>query len=174
MPPSRPDSMQHRLSDTLAGRYRIEGELGRGGMATVYEAHDLRHNRVVALKAFHPETDQPFGSERFLREIALTARHDHPHIVPLLDSGDADGTLYYVMPRVHGESLRGRLLRERQLPLEDAIRIAREVADALTYAHGMDVAHRDSKPENILLADGHARVVDFGIARALAAAGGST
>ena len=164
------DSIEDRLRTALAGRYRIEGALGRGGMATVYEALDLRHDRPVALKVFDPELASSVGSERFLQEIALTARLDHPHIVPLLDSGEAEGALYYTMPRVSGETLRERLDREVQLPQGEAIRITKEVADALAYAHERGIVHRDIKPGNILLSAGHARVADFGIARALTAA----
>jgi serine/threonine-protein kinase len=159
------------LNQSLEGRYRVEREIGRGGTATVYRAHDLKHDRVVALKVLNPELAATVGATRFLREITLTARLDHPHILPLLDSGEAQGRLYYVMPFVDGESLRDRLRRERQLPLRDALRIAREIADALSYAHSHGVVHRDIKPENILLSGGHARVADFGIARALRASG---
>ena len=161
-----------RLSTALADRYTMEREIGSGGMATVYLAEDLRHDRPVALKVLKPELAAALGPDRFLREIKTTAQLRHPHILPLLDSGDADGTLFYVMPYVEGESLRDRLNREKQLPVEDALRIAREVADALSYAHSHDVLHRDIKPENILLESGHAVVADFGIARALTAAGG--
>ena len=161
-----------RLRTALAGRYTIERELGRGGMATVWLAQDLKHARSVALKVLRPELAAALGPERFMREITLTAGLDHPHILPLLDSGEAAGSLFYVMPYVEGESLRDRLTRERQLPLEDALQITGEVADALSYAHHRGVVHRDIKPENILLAAGHARVADFGIARAIAAAGG--
>jgi eukaryotic-like serine/threonine-protein kinase len=160
-----------RLTAALAGRYRVERELGRGGMATVYLAHDLKHDRSVALKVLKPELAAALGPERFGREVRLTARLEHPHILPLLDSGDADGLLYYVMPYVEGESLRDRLNREKQLPIPEAVRIAREVADALSHAHGLGIVHRDIKPANILLAGGHARVADFGIARAVTAAG---
>ena len=163
-----------QLKRAVADRYRVEDEIGRGGMATVYRAHDLKHDRSVALKVLRPELAASLGPERFLREITLTARLDHPHILALLDSGEADGLLYYVMPFVEGESLRARLEREKQLPLDDALRIAREVADALSYAHQHGIVHRDIKPENILLARGHARVADFGIARAVTAAGGQT
>jgi TolB-like protein/tetratricopeptide (TPR) repeat protein/tRNA A-37 threonylcarbamoyl transferase component Bud32 len=163
-----------QLRDALAERYRVGDEIGRGGMATVYRAHDLKHDRSVALKVLKPELAAALGTERFLREITLTARLDHPHILPLLDSGEAAGLLYYVMPYVEGESLRARLDREKQLPLDDALRIAREVADALSYAHQQGVVHRDIKPGNILLARGHARVADLGIARAVTAAGGQT
>src|SRR5687767_1811980 len=150
----------------------MERELGAGGMATVYLAHDLRHDRDVAIKVLHPDLGAALGSDRFLSEIRTTARLQHPHILPLLDSGEADGLLYYVMPLVTGETLRTRLERERQLPVDDAVRIAAEVADALTYAHGLNVVHRDVKPENILLQGGHALVADFGIALAVQSAGG--
>ena len=163
-----------RLRQALAERYRVGSEIGRGGMATVYRAHDLKHDRAVALKVLKPELARALGPERFLREITLTARLDHPHILPLLDSGEAGGLLYYVMPYVEGESLRARLEREKQVPLEDALRIARQVADALSYAHRQGIVHRDIKPENILLSGGHARVADFGIARAVTAAGGQS
>ena len=181
------------LTQALAGRYRVERELGRGGMATVYLAQDLRHDRPVALKLLHPEVAQAIGSERFLREIRVTAGLQHPHILPLYDSGRAEGEplgscepaseghtavppyrrtalLYYVMPYIEGESLRDRLNREGQLPLDDALGIAREVADALGFAHSRGIVHRDIKPENILLQAGHAVVADFGIARAISAA----
>ncbi len=152
--------------------YRIERELGRGGMATVWLARDRKHDRLVALKVLRPELAQVLGPERFLREIQIAARLTHPHILPVHDSGDAGGLLFYVMPYVEGESLRDRLDREKQLPLVDALQIAHEVADALSYAHSHDVIHRDIKPENILLQSGHAVVADFGIARAITAAGG--
>ncbi|MBI3983187.1 MAG: protein kinase [Gemmatimonadetes bacterium] len=160
-----------RLNAALAGRYRVERELGRGGMAVVYLAEDQRHHRKVALKVLRPELAMALGPERFLREIDIAAKLSHPHILPLHDSGEAAGFLYYVMPYVEGESLRGRLEREVQLPLEDALQLAREVADALGYAHSLGIVHRDIKPENILLTAGHAVVSDFGIARALDAAG---
>jgi len=162
-----------RLSAALADRYRIERELGAGGMATVYLAHDLRHERDVAIKVLHPDLGAALGGERFLTEIRTTARLQHPHILPLLDSGEADTLLYYVMPLVRGETLRERLERERQLPIPDALRIAREVADALQHAHAQGIIHRDIKPENILLQDGHALVADFGIALAVQQAGGA-
>jgi eukaryotic-like serine/threonine-protein kinase len=156
-----------RLRAGLADRYRIERELGRGGMARVFLAHDLKHDRPVALKVLHPELAQVLGAERFLREIRLCARLQHPHILAVHDSGDADGQLWFTMPYVEGETLRSRLLRETQLPVDDALRITREVADALHYAHQHGVIHRDIKPENILLSGDHALVADFGIARAL-------
>ena len=162
-----------QLVDALAERYAIERELGAGGMATVYLARDLKHDRDVAIKVLHPDLGAALGAERFLTEIKTTAKLQHPHILPLLDSGNADGLLYYVMPLVTGETLRARLVRERQLPLDDALRISREVADALGYAHGAGVIHRDVKPENILLQGGHALVADFGIALAVQTAGGA-
>jgi Tol biopolymer transport system component len=155
-----------RLTAALADRYRIQRELGQGGMATVYLAHDLRHDRKVALKVLRPELSAILGANRFLAEIKTTANLQHPHILSLFDSGEADGLVYYVMPFVEGESLRDRLHREHQLPVEEAVRIAREVADALGYAHAAGIIHRDIKPENILLHGGHAMVADFGIALA--------
>jgi eukaryotic-like serine/threonine-protein kinase len=160
------------LAAALQDRYVLERELGRGGMATVYLAEDLKHHRQVALKVLSPELAGVLGPERFLREIEIAAGLHHPHILPLYDSGEAAGMLFYVMPYVEGRSLRDRLARERQLPIEDALRIAREVADALSYAHSHGVVHRDIKPENILLEAEHAVVADFGIARAVSAAGG--
>jgi serine/threonine-protein kinase len=159
------------LALALAGRYRLERELGAGGMATVYLAEDEKHHRRVAVKVLRPELAAALGPERFLREIETTAALRHPHILPLFDSGEAAGFLFYVMPYVEGESLQDRLAREKQLPLEDALRIAREVADALGYAHARGVVHRDIKPANILLEQGHAVVADFGIARAVDVAG---
>ena len=161
-----------RLSAALADRYVIERELGQGGMATVYLARDVRHDRKVALKVLRPELAAVIGAARFLQEIRTTANLQHPHILPLHDSGEAGGTVFYVMPFVEGENLRDRLTRERQLPVDEAIEIAREVADALEYAHGHGVIHRDIKPENILLHDGRPMVADFGIALALSAAAG--
>ena len=161
-----------RLTAALSDRYRIERELGAGGMATVFLAHDLKHDRDVAIKVLHQDLGAALGAERFLTEIRTTARLQHPHILPLLDSGDADGLLYYVMPVVAGETLRARLTREQQLPISDSVRIAREVASALDYAHRQGVIHRDIKPENILLHDGQALVADFGIALAVQQAGG--
>ncbi|HZN97899.1 MAG TPA: serine/threonine-protein kinase, partial [Gemmatimonadales bacterium] len=160
------------LKDALRGRYVIERELGRGGMATVYLAQDCRHHRPVAIKVLHPELAQALGSDRFLHEIEIIARLQHPHILPLHDSGEGDGLLYYVMPYVAGESLRNRLTRERQLPLDEALEIARQVASALAYAHSHGVVHRDIKPENILLTDDQAIVADFGIAWAVGQSGG--
>src|SRR2546421_1018801 len=139
-----------RFCAALADHYAIERELGHGGMAIVYLARDVKHDRPVALKVLRPELAASLGTERFLREINLAARLTHPHILPLHHSGEAAGFLYYVMPYVEGESLRDRLTRERQLPLEDAVQIGREVADALSYAHAQGVVHRDIKPENIL------------------------
>jgi eukaryotic-like serine/threonine-protein kinase len=165
-------AIDSQLTDALRDRYVLEKELGRGGMATVYLARDLRHKRRVALKVLHPELSYSLGVDRFLREIETVASLTHPHILPLHDSGEAAGLLYYVMPYVEGESLRDRLARETQLPVEDALQIAREVADGLHYAHRHGVIHRDIKPENILLSGGHALVADFGIARALGEAGG--
>jgi serine/threonine protein kinase/tetratricopeptide (TPR) repeat protein len=159
------------LQASLADRYRIERELGRGGMATVFLAHDLKHDRPVALKVLYPHLAQVLGPERFLREIRLCARLQHPHILVVHDSGNADGQLWFTMPYVEGETLRSRLRREHQLPLNDALRIASEVAEALDYAHQHGVIHRDVKPENILLSGStghHALLADFGIARALA------
>jgi len=162
-----------RLEPHLAERYRIQRELGEGGMATVYLAEDIRHHRKVAIKVLHPELSAVLGPERFLKEIELTANLQHPHILPLFDSGAAEGLLYYVMPYVDGESLRTRLDREHQLPVADAIRIACDVASALEYAHKRGVVHRDIKPENILLHDGRPVVADFGIALAVENAGGT-
>jgi eukaryotic-like serine/threonine-protein kinase len=162
-----------RLCTTLADRYRIERELGQGGMATVYLAHDLRHERKVAIKVLRPELAAVIGAERFVREIRTVAALQHPHILGLIDSGEVEGTAYYVMPFVEGESLRDRLSREKQLPITEAVRIATEVASALDYAHRHGVIHRDIKPENTLLHDGQALVADFGIALAVSHAGGS-
>jgi len=173
-----------RLTAALTDRYRIDRELGTGGMATVCLAHDLKHDRDVAIKVLRPEIGAALGADRFLLEIKTTANLRHPHIVPLYESGAVqvaprdvgDGPqalLYYVMPMVDGETLRDRIDREKQLPIEDALRIASEVADALSYAHARGVVHRDIKPENIMIEGGHAVVADFGIARALSAAGGA-
>ena len=162
-----------RLQTALSDRYRLEGEIGAGGMATVYLAQDLRHDRRVAVKVLRPELAAVIGAERFLAEIKLTANLQHPHILPLFDSGEADSFLFYVMPFVEGETLRARLTREKQLPVADAVRIGTEVASALDYAHRHQVVHRDIKPENILLHDGRALVADFGIALAASKASGS-
>jgi Tol biopolymer transport system component/tRNA A-37 threonylcarbamoyl transferase component Bud32 len=162
------------LTIALEDRYRIERELGQGGMATVYLAYDVRHDRKVALKVLRPELAAILGAERFLAEIKTTANLQHPHILSLFDSGEAGGLVYYVMPFVDGESLRDRLAREHQLPVDEAVRIAREVADALHYAHGLGIVHRDIKPENILLHGGHALVADFGIALAVSRSDGGT
>jgi eukaryotic-like serine/threonine-protein kinase len=159
------------LADALRERYVLERELGRGGMATVYLAHDLRHDRSVALKVLRPELAATLGPERFLHEIRIAAGLQHPHILPVFDSGDAAGQLWYTMPYVEGETLRERMIREKQLPLDDARRIALQVLSALEYAHGHGVIHRDIKPENILLEDDQAVVADLGIARAMSAVG---
>src|SRR5688572_9841077 len=161
-----------RITSALSERYRLEREVGQGGMATVYLAHDLRHDRRVALKVLRPELAAILGGDRFLKEIKTTANLQHPHILSLFDSGEVDGVVYYVMPYIEGESLRARLVREKQLPVDEAIRIGREVADALSYAHRHGVIHRDVKPENILLHDGRGLVADFGIALAVSSAGG--
>src|SRR5438105_9814938 len=161
-----------RLQAALVERYAIERELGQGGMAVVFLAQDLKHRRAVAIKVLRPELAMALGAERFLGEIETVAGLAHPHILPLYDSGEAAGFLYYVMPYVEGESLRERLTREKQLPLEDALRISGEVATALSYAHSRGVVHRDIKPENLLREAGEAVVSDFGIARAITAAGG--
>ncbi|HXI21996.1 MAG TPA: serine/threonine-protein kinase, partial [Gemmatimonadales bacterium] len=160
------------LQAALADRYRIERRLGQGGMATVYLAQDLKHDRRVAIKVLRPELAAVLGADRFVQEIRTTAQLQHPHILPLFDSGSAGGFLYYVMPYIEGETLRDRLNRETQLGVEEAVKIATEVADALDYAHRQGVIHRDIKPENILLHDGRPMVADFGIALALSAAAG--
>ena len=162
-----------RLTAALADRYQLERELGQGGMATVYLAQDLKHDRKVAVKVLRPELAAVIGAERFLSEIKTTANLQHPHILPLFDRGEADGFLFYVMPFVEGETVRDRMTREKQLPVADAVRITTEVAAALDYAHRHNVIHRDIKPENILLHDGSALVADFGIALAASKAGGS-
>jgi len=160
------------LRAALREQYAVDSEVGRGGMATVFLAEDLKHGRRVAIKVLSPELSSSIDSDRFKREIQIAARLSHPHILPVFDSGEANGLLYYVMPFVEGESLRGRLKRETQLPIEDAISITCEVADALSYAHSFGVVHRDIKPENILINGGHAVVADFGIARVIQDAGG--
>ncbi|HSE68085.1 MAG TPA: protein kinase [Gemmatimonadales bacterium] len=164
-------TIDNKLSAALSDRYRIERELGQGGMATVFVAHDLKHDRQVAIKVLRPELAAMIGSDRFLQEIRVTARLRHPHILPLYDSGAVGGVLYYVSPLVEGGSLKARLEREGKIPAAEAIRLAREVADALEFAHQHGVIHRDIKPDNILLEAGHAVIADFGIARAVSAAG---
>ena len=160
-----------QLRAALGDRYEVDRLVGEGGMATVYLATDLRHGRKVAIKTLRAELAASIGADRFLREIRLAANLQHPNVLGLYDSGEADGILYYVMPFIEGESLRARLNREQQLPLYDAVRITREAAEALAYAHEHGVVHRDIKPENILLQNDHALVADFGIARAVDAAG---
>src|SRR5207245_1284769 len=167
------DDLQSRLADGLGGRYLLERELGRGGMSIVYLAIDHRNERRVALKVLRPELAQSLGPERFLREIKVAAGLTHPHILPLFDSGVAGGLLFYTMPYVEGETLRHRLIRQRRLPVAEAVTIARDVADALSYAHTQNIVHRDIKPENILLEAGHPVVSDFGIARAISVADAS-
>jgi serine/threonine protein kinase/tetratricopeptide (TPR) repeat protein len=166
--------MLDRLTKALEKKYRIAREVGRGGMATVYLAEDLRHGRDVAVKVLHPDLSSALGPDRFLREIRLAARLNHPHILPLFDSGEADGFLYYVMPFIVGESLRDLLNREGRIPMEQACAIARSVAGALDYAHRNQIVHRDIKPENIMINEGEAMVMDFGIAKALTAASTET
>ncbi|MEO5588767.1 MAG: protein kinase [Gemmatimonadaceae bacterium] len=166
--------MHKGLESALLSSYRLDRELGQGGMATVYLATDIRHDRRVALKVLHPELSSALGPDRFLREIKLVARLNHPHIVPLFDSGEAGGYLYYVMPVVEGETLRDRLLREGQIPVAESLMIVRGIASALDYAHRQNIVHRDIKPENVMLQDGEALVMDFGIAKALSAATNDT
>ena len=165
--------MTDTLAVALGSDYRIERELGQGGMATVYLAHDLKHDRKVAIKVLRPELAAVIGAERFLREIRTIATLQHPHILGLIDSGEVGGTAWYVMPFVEGESLRDRLRREKQLSVPEAVQIASEVAGALDYAHRHGVIHRDIKPENILLHDGAALVADFGIALAVSNTAGT-
>jgi len=168
-----PSDLLERLKGTLGDQYFVESEVGRGGMATVFLARDVKHDRQVAIKVLHPEIAATLGSERFLREIQIAARLEHPHILTLIDSGEADGLPYFVMPYLEGGSLRERLDKEGELPIEEALQIAAEVADGLDYAHEQGVVHRDIKPSNILLYRGHALIADFGVARALDVAGGS-
>ncbi|MDH5761306.1 MAG: serine/threonine protein kinase, partial [Gemmatimonadota bacterium] len=165
-------SVIQRLNAALSGRYRVERELGEGGMATVYLTEDLKHERKVALKVLKPELAAVVGADRFLAEIRTTANLRHPHILPLFDSGEADGFVWYAMPWVEGESLRDRLDRERQLPIDEAVAIATRVAGALQAAHETGVVHRDIKPANILIEKGEPVVADFGIALAVQEAGG--
>src|SRR2546427_4394175 len=162
------------LRARLAPRYDVEREIGAGGMARVFLAVEHHPHRRVAIKVLDPEVSTRLLRERFIREVDLSSNLSHPHIVPIFSAGEVDGLFYYVMPYVEGESLRHRLLRERKLPLDDALHIARDVADALAFAHAQGIIHRDIKPENILLAGAHAIVADFGIARAISAAGSLT
>ncbi|UCG88938.1 MAG: serine/threonine protein kinase, partial [Gemmatimonadota bacterium] len=161
-----------RLKTALANRYQIERELGSGGMATVYLAQDLKHERRVAVKVLRPELAAALGPERFHQEIKIAANLTHPHILPLHDSGDADGFLYYVMPHIEGESLRDKLAKEGELPIGEAVRILRDLVDALSHAHKHGVVHRDIKPDNVLLSERHALVTDFGVAKAVSEATG--
>ncbi len=162
-----------RLKAALSDRYKLERQLGVGGMATVYLAEDLKHKRKVAVKVLRPELAAVLGAERFVQEITTTANLQHPHILPLFDSGEADGFLYYVMPYIEGDTLRDKLNRERQLSVEETVEIAKSVSAALDYAHEQGVIHRDIKPENIPLHRGQALVADFGIALAVNRAGGT-
>jgi hypothetical protein len=166
-------SQLETLREGLAGRYDVDSELGRGGMSIVYRARDLKHDRAVAIKVLHPELSSTLARERFHQEIALAAKLQHPNIVPVYDSGETGGLVFYVMPEVDGESLRERLAREPQLPLDEAVRIVEDVVEGLSHAHEQGIIHRDVKPGNILLTGGRAVVVDFGIARAASIAGGS-
>ncbi|HEX9565557.1 MAG TPA: serine/threonine-protein kinase, partial [Gemmatimonadaceae bacterium] len=170
--PNPPLHTTGQLNVALTGRYVFDREIGRGGMASVYLARDVRHNRNVAVKVLNPELGAALGAERFLTEIEVTANLHHPNLLPLFDSGEAGGLLFYVMPFVEGQTLRSRLEREGQLPVDEAIRIATAVAAALDYAHRHGVIHRDLKPENILLHEQQPLVMDFGIARAVSNAGG--
>src|SRR5678816_704545 len=171
MPGSTP---LERIRDAFTNSYSIDRELGRGGMATVYLAQDSKHDRVVALKVLHPDLAASLGPDRFLREIKLAARLNHPHILPLHDSGESSGFLFYVMPYVEGESLRERLDRDHQLPIDESVHHARAIASALDYAHRQGIVHRDIKPENVMLYEGEAMVMDFGIAKAVSAAESET
>ncbi|MFL5548685.1 MAG: serine/threonine-protein kinase, partial [Gemmatimonadales bacterium] len=158
-----------RLTEALRDRYRLERPLGQGGMGAVYLAEDLKHHRMVALKVLRPELAASLGTDRFLREIEVAARLQHPAILPLHDSGEVDGYVYYIMPYVEGESLRDRLARQGQLPVDEAVRILFEMLDALAYAHGKGIIHRDIKPDNIMLTGRHALLLDFGVAKAVSA-----
>ncbi|MEO5825417.1 MAG: serine/threonine-protein kinase, partial [Gemmatimonadales bacterium] len=166
-------TLQQRLAAGLVGRYTLEHQLGEGGMAVVFLANDLRHDRQVALKVLRPEIAAEIGGDRFDREIKMAARLTHPHILPVFDSGEADGLFFYVMPTMAGNSLRDRMAGGTPLPLDEALRITRQVASALDYAHRQGVIHRDVKPENILMHEGAALVADFGIGKALSGSGGS-
>jgi serine/threonine protein kinase len=166
-----PDRLD-RLKEALAGRYAVLRELGGGGMAMVYVAEDLKHHRKVAVKVLRPELAAALGHERFTREIEIAAQLQHPHILPLLDSGEADGFLYYVMPYVDGDSLRDRLVRQGELPVPEAVKLLCEIVDALAYAHAHGVVHRDIKPDNVMLSGRHALVMDFGVAKAVSEATG--
>ena len=174
LPTSRRLETLEHLTAVFGGRYHVERELGVGGMATVYLARDIKHDRHVAIKVLRPELATSLGPERFLREIHIVARLTHPHILGLIDSGEADGFLYYVMPYITGETLRTRLAREGEFPISEAVWVLREIADALAHAHSHQIIHRDIKPENVMFSSRHALVADFGIARAVAeaAAGG--
>jgi serine/threonine-protein kinase len=165
--------LRERAREALADRYRIDEEIGRGGTSVVFKAEDLRHHRDVAVKVLHPEVTAMLGRERFLREIDFVAALAHPHILPLYDSGEADGLLFHVSPLLEGETLRARLGRERMLPVDEALRIGGEILDALACAHAHDIVHRDIKPSNVLLAGNHAMISDFGVARALEQGGGT-
>ena len=166
-----PDTFD-RLKAALADRYAIREEIGAGGMATVYLAEDLKHHRKVAVKVLRPELAAALGPERFLREIEVAAKLHHPHILPLYDSGEADGFLYYVMPYEEGQSLREKLAKEGELPVAEAVRLLRDVVDALAHAHKHGVVHRDIKPDNVMLSGRHALVTDFGVAKAVSEATG--
>ena len=160
------------LKAALKGTYEIERELGHGGMATVYLANDVKHQREVAVKVLRPDLAAALGPDRFLREIRIAANLTHPHILPLHDSGEAEGFLYYVMPFIEGQTLRDRIDKEGELPVAEAVRIIREVTDALAFAHSKGVVHRDIKPDNVMLTGGHAIVADFGVAKAVSEATG--
>ena len=166
------NDLSSKLDSALTDRYSVVEELGRGSMSRVFRAIDTKHNRDVAIKVLQPEISISLAAERFLREIEIVSRLLHPHVLPLYDSGDADGLLYHVTPLIDGETIRDRLDRDRQFPVDEALRLAGEVADGLDYAHGQGVIHRDIKPDNILLYKGHALIADFGLARAVTIGGG--